>query len=151
MSQQNAQGGQGGGGVLSAYGDIMQGQMTSQSLQAQAKLQEEQANEAGEAGQFNAARSMLISGQKIGQSIASYGASGVTQGSGSVQDVLGASAANAELDRLNILHGADIKAINYNNQASLDRYGADSALQGSYWKAAGSIEQSATQAAEAGA
>lgn len=151
MSQSTAQAGQAGGGGIAAYGNIIQGQMTAQTLDAQANLQESQASEAEQAGGYNASRAMLLANQKIGQIKGAYGASGVSQTSGSVQDVLGASAASAELDRLNILHGADIKAINYNNQASLDRYGAQSAIYGGNWKAAGSLEQGAMSAAEAGA
>jgi hypothetical protein len=61
--------------------------------------------------------------------------------------VVQASHQNAELDRLNILHGADIRAINYENQAAMDKFGADSAIKGSYWSALGSITGGAVNAA----
>lgn len=127
------------GAPVNAYGALASGQMTAQTLQAQANLQQQQAQEAQAAGKYNASREMMLANQKIGTSIAAYGAAGVSQNSGSVQNVLANSAANAELDRLNILHGADVKAINYNNQASMDMYGAASAITGSYWNAAGAI------------
>jgi hypothetical protein len=133
------------GGPFNAAGDIVQGQMTSQTLDAQAGLADANAQEAENQGQYNATRQSLISSQKIGESEAAYGASGVTSSSGSVADVIGASNANAEMDRLNILHGADIKALNYNNQALMDRYGAASATYGSYWAAAGAITGGAIQ------
>lgn len=135
------------GGPVNAAGAIMQGQMTSSSLQNQANLQTAQAAEAESAGQYNATRESMLASQKIGTSVAAYGASGVSSNSGSVQDVLAASAANSELDRLNILHGADVKATNYSNQAALDRYGADSALLGSQWQAMGDLTGGAIQGA----
>ena len=46
---------------------------------------------------------------------------------------------NSELDRLKILHGADVHAINYENQASLDEMGARSARNASYLNAVSSI------------
>lgn len=127
------------GGPFSAYGAIQQGQMTSDSLNNQANNLQAQADEAESKGKYDAMRETLVSNQKIGTSIASYGASGVAANSGSALDVIQASHQNSELDRLNILHGADIRAINYQNQASMDRYGAQSAKLGSYWQALGSI------------
>lgn len=130
---------------MSAYGALLQGQMTNQSLQAQAGIQTQNAAEAEAQGQFNATEQGLRSSEAIGKEEANFGASGVTATSGSVQNVLAASNAHAELDRLNILHGADIKAINYQNQASMDRYGGQSALLGSYFSAFGSVAQTGLQ------
>ena len=127
------------GAGLSAYGAIQQGQMTSDTLNNQANNLQAQANEAESKGQYDAMREQLVSNQKIGTSIAAYGASGVAANSGSALNVIQASHQNAELDRLNILHGADIRAINYQNQASMDRYGAQSAKLGSYWSALGDV------------
>lgn len=127
------------GGPFNAYGSIVQGGMTSDSLNNQAGLADANADEAERQGQYNATKQGLVSAQKIGTSVASYGANGVTQSSGSVENVIGASNANAEMDRLNILHGADVKALNYHNQALLDRFGANSAKLAGYWGAAGAI------------
>ncbi len=134
------------GGAISAYGQIQQGKSTSDSLKAQANNLDQQAAEAEQKGAFDAMRQQLVSGAKIGESVAAYGAAGVTSQSGSVLDVVQASHQNAELDRLNILHGADIRAINYQNQASMDRFGAESAIKGSYWSALGSLTGGAISA-----
>ena len=98
-----------------------------------------QAGEAEEAGQFDVFKQQLKATQSLGRATAGYGAAGVASGSTSVQDVLGAGAMNAELDRQEILHGADIKAVSHENQASLDTFGANSALEGSYFSAIGSV------------
>jgi hypothetical protein len=127
------------GSMLSAGGSILQGQAESTSLEAQADLQIQNAAEAREQGKLNAAKSAVESGHKIGAIGAAAGASGVTSDSGSIQEILRASASNAEMDRLNILHGADIKAIQYENAASLSRFGAKSAVMGSYFSAVGSM------------
>lgn len=131
------------GAGVSAIGAIQQGQATSDSLNTQADMQIANASQAEAEGNFNAMKSMLYSNQKIGAITANYGASGVTSASGSVQDVLTSSAANAELDRLNILHGADLKAIQYENQASMERKGAQSAESGAMFSAVGSIFKAA--------
>lgn len=131
--------------AVSAYGNMQQGWATSDALNAQANLQLQNAQESLQQGKFDATRSQLISTKQIGEITANYGASGVSNQSGSVLDVLGASAANAELDRLNILHGADIRAINYENQATLDKMGATSALQGSYYNAAANVASGAAR------
>jgi hypothetical protein len=127
------------GKVVGAAGAIMQGQAQAAALNAHADQQIQNAQEAENQGQFDAVRSDMNSGLKIGRITANYGASGVSASSGSVLDVLGASHMNAELDRQNILHGADVRAINFQNQASMDRVGATNAIQGSYWSALGQL------------
>jgi len=131
------------GAGISAYGSVQQGEMTSASLNIQADSLMQQAAEAERKGQFDAMRQQMMAGRKIGAAIAGYGASGVKATSGSVLDVINASHMNSELDRLNILHGADLKAINYQNQASMNRYGGASAKMGGYWRALGALTMGA--------
>lgn len=132
---------------MSAKGAIDAGRMTSQSLNNQADNLEAQAQESEDKGAYDAMREQMISGQKIGTATAAYGAAGVSATSGSVLDVMQASHQNAELDRLNILHGADVRAINYKNQASMNRFGGQSALFGAYWQALGDLSGGAIKAA----
>lgn len=127
------------GGVVSGVGALIKGQMTANSLLAQARAEEVQAEQAREAGTYDVYRQQLQAAQSIGRATAAYGASGVASGSTSEQSVLMAGAANAELDRQVILHGADIKAVNYENESSLNKFGANSALEGSYFSALGSV------------
>lgn len=127
------------GGSVSAVGDIYAGAMTANSLEAQADEADLQAQEAREAGQFNVLKQQRVAASAMGSATAAFGASGVSSSGGSASAILGASAANAELDRLNIIHGADIRATNYANQANIDRFGASAARTGSYFKAAGDL------------
>lgn len=138
------------GAGLSVFGDIQQGKMTSDSLNRQAQNLSTQAQEAEQKGQYDAMKQQLVASQRIGTAVASYGASGVTANSGSVLDVIQASHQNAELDKMNILHGADIRAINYQNQAAMNKYGAASAIQGSYWKALGALTMGAVNVTQFG-
>lgn len=137
---------QAGGGIIGATGAIYAGEMESGALTAQANLQRQNAQLDLEAGNANAARSQIISGQKIGGIQSAAAASGVTQ-SGSVLSVMAASSMNAEMDRQNILHGAQVKAIQADNQASMDELGAQSAMTGSYFKAVGDMFQAGGQIA----
>ena len=130
--------GKGSAPIVSSVGAIAAGAMESAALNAQATIQRQNAQLDLEAGNANAARSQIISGQKIGSIEGAAGASGVTQ-SGSVLSILAASSMNAEMDRQNILHGAQVKAIQSENQASMDQAGATSAVNGSYFQAIGGL------------
>lgn len=125
--------------AVQAGGSLVQGQSTAAYLGMQADLQQNNAAEALAQGQFDAMREGMVATQKIGEATAAYGASGVSTNAGSALSVVQESAANAELDKLNILHGAQVRAINYQNQAAMDRYGGQAAIQGSYWRALGSM------------
>lgn len=76
--------------------------------------------------------------RRIGSARAAYGASGITM-EGSPLDVLTASAAQAELDKQNILAGGARKAIGYQETGALDKSRGAAAQQESYWKAGSSI------------
>ncbi len=139
------------GSGTQAVGALIAGQQQSNALDTSAEIQRRNASEAKAAGEFNAHRQELIAGQKIGTTEAAFGASGISTDSGSALDVLMMAHTNAELDRLNILHGADIKAINYQNQASMDELGAKQTLQGSYFNAFSSVVMGGGKAYGAGA
>lgn len=126
-------------GPITAVGQIEAGKMTAESLNNQANNLDSQAQEAEDKGKYDQMREQMIGDFKVGQSTAAYGAAGVKMDSGSVLDVMQASHQNIELDRLNIAHGADIRALNYKNQAAMNRFGGQSALLGSYWAALGSF------------
>lgn len=129
----------GAGFGLSAIGSLLEGAGTANALDYNAEVQGNNAYSALLAAKMNADKQSLQTNRIIGGAKAAYGASGVTADSGSVFSVLSASAANAELDRQNIIYGGQVKAVNYENQAALDKTSAQNALTSSYLKAAGSI------------
>lgn len=112
------------GGLLGAYGAKQDAQQRAFELEAEAKDAEQNAIMAREAGRYNAQRQGIIAAKTIGGIRADYAASGVTSDSGSALEVLRESHANAELDRQNILYGADARARNYEARASSARAGA---------------------------
>lgn len=131
-------GAMGAGSLIQAGGALYAGQAQSASLDAQAALQRQNAEQDLAAGMLNASRIQAFGATKLGAIEGGAAAGGVTE-SGSVLNVMAASTMNTEMDRQNTLHGAELKATNAENQASMDELGAKSALQGSYWSAAGSL------------
>lgn len=126
-------------GGVQALGALSSGESQSEALGYSADVASNNATLALQAGDMNARRQQMLSSQKIGAERAGYGASGIDSGSGSALDVLGSSAMNGELDKLNILHGAQVQAINFENQAAIDRSQADSAKNAGLFGAAGAL------------
>lgn len=123
------------GGLFSGAGSLSQSNDEKNQLKDLATTEDRNAVIARARGQYDAQRQNIMAGQKIGESIAGYGASGIKQDSGSVLEVLRNSHINAEMDRLNILHGAELNAINSENKAAAARYGAKRIDQTKYFKA----------------
>lgn len=71
-----------------------------------------------EAGAYNAARQQDEAYQVFGTQQADASASGTELTSGSILDLLRQSHTNAEMDRLNILHSAEMEAFNFENKAA---------------------------------
>lgn len=136
-----------GGSAVGAIGALIQGQSQAGSLKYNAEVQENNAKAALLSAKLNADKQSLQFNKTQGQAVAGFGASGVEGDSGSVLAVLGANAANAELDRQNIIYGGQVRQINYENQASLDSFGAQSALNGSYLSALGGLAKGGAQIA----
>lgn len=127
------------GNGFQAVGDIIQGNQTANSLRYQSSIQTQNAQNALTAAALNANKQQMQTTRALGGITAGYGASGVEQSSGSVQAVLGASAANGEMDRQNILYGGQIRSINSENQASMDNYSANNAIAAGYFNAVSGV------------
>lgn len=137
------------GAGIKMYGALKQGSDTASALEQQAQIQQNNASAAMFAARENAMKQTLIASKQIGGESAGYAAAGVASDSGSVLDVLSASAANSELDRQNILYGGQIRSINYENQASIDRFSGQSAKSASYFNAFGALTGGVTSASTA--
>ena len=127
------------GGVVGGVGALYTGQAESDALNRAATIQQQNAALDIQAGDVNAQMSAMRASRALGHITTAYGGNGVASDSGSALSVLAASSANAELEKQNILHGAKVRAINAENQASMDAVGAESALKGSYLSAFGSL------------
>lgn len=76
--------------------------------------------------------------QKMGAARAGYAASGITS-EGSPLDVLSVSAANAELDKQNILYKGELRAMGYDDTGALDMSRGNAAQKSGYVKGASSF------------
>src|ERR1019366_7879667 len=124
--------------ALGAIGAATKGASQQQADQYNANVKMQQAQQAEAQATEEARISRVQSGQMIGQEKANYGASGVSGASGSVHDVLSSSAANAEMDALNIQHKGDMQAWALETGASQDRAAGDNAQQAGQWGVASS-------------
>jgi hypothetical protein len=124
--------------AMAAYGAVKQGNEAKAVGEYNAALGLQNAAIARDQAQADAASQERHSTRVIGAMRAGYGASGVTL-EGSPLDVLESSAAEAELDRQNILYRGELRALGYNSGAELDRMRGSSGQQAGYFGAASSI------------
>lgn len=127
------------GALIKAYGEIRGANDQSDTLNYQAKVQAQNASAALVAAKLNADKNTMMFKKIQGQDIANFGASGVSADSGSVLSVLASNAEGAEIDRQNILYGGQVRAINYQNQASVDKVAAGRAMTAGYIGAIGDL------------
>ncbi len=136
------------GGFFGAVGSLMSANEKSDAYQKQAEDLTRNAAISRKVGEFNVTRQQIIANRKIGGISADYAASGVASDSGSVLAVLQASHANSELDRLSILHGAELRSSMMEERAQTDRNAADKAIQIGYINAVSSMFGGSARAAE---
>lgn len=111
----------GAGFATQILGNIQTTKARLRSLKDQARVAEINAALAQRDAEFNAGRQSLAAGQIIAGTKADYAAAGFSGESGSVLAVLANSYANAELDRLSILHGGNVRSFNYAEEAASAR------------------------------
>lgn len=116
------------GTVTSAIGSIQQGQAAAANLQAQqnaanynAEIQRQQADQAARSATAQANQQQVQAREVIGKQRASIAESGGGFG-GTNSLLIDQSAANAELDRQNILYGGELNRAGLNEQAKLTTY-----------------------------
>ncbi len=136
-----------GGAGLEAAGSLIESKEQQRALEAEAEAAEQNAFMAREEGRINSERQQAEAQQVFGSMKAGYAASGVTSDSGSVLEVLRQSYTNAESDRLNILYGAEMEAVNYENRAQAARYAASQTKKMAGFRAFTSLFRGGAQAA----
>jgi hypothetical protein len=146
------------GGIFAIFGSLLSAGAQINESQDRAYVLEDEANAADQSarlaeigGAYNAKRQSNQAEKVFGGIQADYAASGVSQDSGSALDVLRESHMNAELDRQNILYGAQMTAFNYRNKARAARFGAESAIKAGRMNAFASVFGGAAKAADYGA
>ncbi len=127
------------GAAVKAVGDSQAAEAKAQADEFNASVKGQQALQAKAQAAEEARISQVHSASVIGQEQASYGASGVSGGSGSAQDVLQAAATNAEMDALNIQHKGDLEAWALRTGAQLDNSAASNARTAGGFAVAGDV------------
>ena len=124
--------------AVSAVQAVQAGRQAKKTSEYNAAIGERNAGLARSQAAADADAQQRHARQVIGAARAGYGASGITL-EGSPLDVLESSAANAELDRQNILYKGELRAMGYSEGAALDRVRGDSAQRAGYEKAGSAI------------
>jgi hypothetical protein len=112
------------GGLMQAGGALMEADDRAKGLRAEADAADKNARNALSDAAYNAERQEMIAGQRFAEIKTGYAASGISSTSVSAIEVLRASHINAEMDRLNILHGGRMEAEGFKDRASAARAGA---------------------------
>ena len=127
---------QGVGTAVSVIGAIQGAGAASDAASYNAKVAENNAIAARQQAAANAEAQSRAARQRIGQMEANYGASGISM-EGSALDILEQSARDAELDRLNIIYGGEVRARGYGAEADLQSSKANDTS--GYWSAGGAL------------
>lgn len=128
-----------GGGLLSAAGSIAAGQANSNLAKYNAQVSELMAADALKRGKEAESRHRADVRGLIGSQRAGYAGQGIDANDGSALDVQADTAAQGELDALQIRHNAAMEAWGHRAQASESRYRGKIARVQGFTGAAGTL------------
>jgi hypothetical protein len=137
------------GAVVSTYAAIKQGQAASDAASYNAKQAQQNAQAVQQQGEQAAIAQRREMGLKLGSLSANAGASGIDPSTGSPLDALSSSIQQGTLDNLNLKYNYQMKALGYNNTATLDTMQASNDSTAGYLNAAGAALGGAAQAGQA--
>jgi hypothetical protein len=126
------------GTVMSAVGAIQQGNAAKKAADYNAAIADRNATIATQQAAADANTSRSVNARRLGAMRAKYGSSGV-QAEGSVLDVMADSAAQAELEALNITYKGDLAAQGYGETATLNRMQGKNARTSGYLNAGSAL------------
>jgi hypothetical protein len=141
---------QAAGTGMEVAGILQQGLAEEKASEYNAKNAENNAKLAREQGYEEERRQRIQSRKQLGDMRASYGASGVTM-EGSAMDVLGESAAMAELDAQTIRQAGEAKAAAFESDARYERFKGHQAKTASRFAATTTILKGASKMGGSGA
>lgn len=121
-----------------AVSAIQQGNAARKQGEYNAAVATRNAGVARDQANADASAQQRLAYQKMGAARAGYAASGITN-EGSPLDVLSMSAANAELDKQNILYKGELRAMGYEDTGALDLARGKAAQKQGYVKAASAV------------
>ena len=126
------------GTAVNAFGAYSAGKAKQAAYNYDAQVAEMNAGIAKEQAEFEAARQesktrRFIASQRVG-----FLANGVTI-SGSAMDILSDTTIQGEMDRLAIIYGGEVEAVNYRNDAQRSRFAGKQEAKAGMFNAAGSL------------
>jgi len=124
--------------AVGTYAAIKQSQAASDTADYNAKVATQNAAAATQQGLQAQQLQRQDAERKLGGMVANYGANGIDPGSGTATDVINDSISQATLDNLNIKYNYQLKALGYQNSATLDSSAASNDTTAGYLSAAGS-------------
>jgi hypothetical protein len=131
------------GGLVQAYGIQRESEAQARASEFNANTATQNAEQAILQAAQEERRVRTLGRKEVGTMVAGYGASGIVGGSS--LDVLAESIANLELDALNVRYGGQVKATNFRNEATYERYRAKEARASGQIRAAATLLSSAAQ------
>ena len=123
--------------VVGTYAAVKSGQAASDAADFNAEQARQNAAALQQQSEQASIAQQRDTGLKLGSLSANQGASGLDPSTGSPLDVLSSSIQQGTLDNLNLKYNYQMKALGYNNTASLDNMEAGNASTAGYLNAAG--------------
>jgi hypothetical protein len=136
------------GAAVQAIGAMKQGEAAADAAEYNKANALQNAEAARQSAAIEASRSRMLANKTLGAMRANFAATGVAR-TGSVEDVLADSAAQAKLDELLIRHRGELQARGYKAEAGLAGMQASAAREGAMFGAAGALIGGAAQVAGA--
>ena len=132
--------------VVGTVAAIKSSQAQSAAADYNAKVAQQNAAAATQQGLQAQMQQRQDAERKLGLMEANYGANGIDPGSGTATDVINDSISQATLDNLNIKYNYQLKALGYQNSATLDSSAASNDTTAGYLSAAGAALGGASSA-----
>ena len=127
------------GGLFSGVGAYMEGMDKGEAYDNEADQLEANARETRKQLDFQLMKQKVVANRQFGEMKAGYAASGITQDSGSVLEVMAASHINSEMDRLTITHNNEMRVQELNHRANEAHRSAGRSRELGYFNAVGSV------------
>ena len=135
------------GTIVSVFGAISQGNNAKAQAESDAAFARRNAEISRQQAEADAAAQQRDARKRIGAARAAYGISGVDL-EGSPLDVLEESAANAELDKQNILYRGRLREIGYEDSAAQSTFAGGQAQSAGYMRAGSALLAGASSIGE---
>ena len=133
------------GTAVNAYGQYQAGKAQKRAYEYNAQVQEQNAKMAQEQAEYEARRQKSRTRKMLAAQRVAYNASGVVGNAGTALDTLRQTMMEGEMDRMAILYGGDVEAVNQRSQAALSRMQGKAAYKAGMFGAAGTLLSGAGQ------